>query len=194
MLLMKSDAPDGRESPAKGLFSNDDDPCLPGPSLFELVPRTRLEPEFGVAHPCVASTVSTARYLLAIFEVDRDEPRLTAAAVARRLEVSTPSAHEMMSRLETMGLIERHPLRLTADGMSTALVLNTRRRAARRLAEEVLGMDAEAADEEAHHLAATLSPTLGRRLTDWYGRQAQPVRPDAGPDGAGVAGSDAAES
>jgi Mn-dependent DtxR family transcriptional regulator len=123
------------------------------------------------AHPCVASTVSTARYLLAIFEVDRDEPRLTAAAVARRLGVSTPSAHEMIGRLATMGLVERHPLRLTADGMSTALVLSTRRRAARRLAHEVLGMDGAAADEEAHQLAATLSPILGRRLTDWYNKQ-----------------------
>jgi Mn-dependent DtxR family transcriptional regulator len=109
--------------------------------------------------------------LLAIYEVERDEPRLTAAAVARRLGVSTPSAHEMIGRLETMGLVTRHPLELTADGMSTALVLSTRRRAARRLAHDVLGMDGEAADEEAHQLAATLSPLLGRRLTDWFNKQ-----------------------
>ncbi|MBJ7471742.1 MAG: MarR family transcriptional regulator [Solirubrobacteraceae bacterium] len=135
------------------------------------MPRTHHDIPPTGAHPCVASTVSTARYLLAIFEVDRDEPRLTAAAVARRLGVSTPSAHEMIGRLETMGLVERHPLKLSADGMSTALVLSTRRRAARRLAHDVLGMDGESADEEAHHLAATLSPMLGRRLTDWYNKQ-----------------------
>lgn len=77
----------------------------------------------------------------------------------------------MIGRLAVMGLVERHPLKLTADGMSTALVLSTRRRAARRLAHEVLGMDDAAADEEAHQLAATLSPQLGRSLTDWYNRQ-----------------------
>jgi Mn-dependent DtxR family transcriptional regulator len=135
------------------------------------VPRTPKDIPPTEAHPCVASTVSSARYLLAIFEVDRDEPRLTAAAVARRLGVSTPSAHEMIGRLATLGLIERHPLKLTADGMSTALVLSTRRRAARRLAHDVLGLDDEAADQEAHSLAATLSPMLGRRLTDWANKQ-----------------------
>jgi Mn-dependent DtxR family transcriptional regulator len=131
------------------------------------VPRTQPDIQPTQAHPCVASTASIARYLLAIFEVERDEPRLTATAVARRLEVSTPSAHEMIGRLETMGLVHRHPLRLTADGMSTALVLSTRRRAARRLAHDLLGLDDASADEEAHALAATLSPMLGRRLTDW---------------------------
>ena len=154
-----------------GLSSGDEDACLPAASVFNLVPRTHHDIPPTESHPCVASTVSTARYLLAIFEVDRDEPRLTAAAVARRLGVSTPSAHEMIGRLETMGLVERHPLKLTADGMSTALVLSTRRRAARRLAHDVLGMDGQDADEEAHQLAATLSPLLGRRLTDWYNKQ-----------------------
>lgn len=155
----------------QGLSSSDDGACLPSASVFNLVPRTHHDIPPTEAHPCVASTVSTARYLLAIFEVERDEPRLTAAAVARRLSVSTPSAHEMIGRLETMGLVERHPLKLTADGMSTALVLSTRRRAARRLAHDVLGMDGQDADDEAHQLAATLSPLLGRRLTDWYNKQ-----------------------
>lgn len=91
--------------------------------------------------------------------------------MARKLGVSTPSAHEMIGRLQTMGLVERHPLKLTADGMSTALVLSTRRRAARRLAHDVLGLDGQEADDEAHQLAATLSPLLGRRLTDWYNKQ-----------------------
>ncbi|MEN0013507.1 MAG: metal-dependent transcriptional regulator [Solirubrobacteraceae bacterium] len=135
------------------------------------MPRSHQDIQPAQAHPCVASTASIARYLLAIFEVDRDEPRLTATAVARKLEVSTPSAHEMIGRLESLGLVERHPLRLTADGMSTALVLSTRRRAARRLVDAVLGLDDEAADEEAHSLAATLSPILGRRLTDWANKQ-----------------------
>lgn len=164
---MKPLSPPGRQ----GLSSGDEDACLPAASIFNLVPRTHHDIPPTEAHPCVAATVSTARYLLAIFEVDRDEPRLTAAAVARKLGVSTPSAHEMIGRLETMGLIERHPLKLTADGMSTALVLSTRRRAARRLAHDVLGMDGQAADDEAHQLAATLSPLLGRRLTDWYNKQ-----------------------
>lgn len=135
------------------------------------MPRTQTNIPATEAHPCVASTASIARYLLAIFEVERDEPRLTATAVARRLQVSTPSAHEMIGRLEGLGLVDRHPLKLTADGMSTALVLSTRRRAAHRLAHDVLGLSDEAAEEEAHALAATLSPILGRRLTDWANKQ-----------------------
>ena len=168
---MTAERPSSAQSARHALSSEDERSSLPSRPALSHVPDTHHDIPPTEAHPCVASTVSTARYLLAIFEVDRDEPRLTAAAVARRLGVSTPSAHEMIGRLETMGLVERHPLRLTADGMSTALVLSTRRRAARRLAHDVLGMEGDAADEEAHQLAATLSPLLGRRLTDWYNRQ-----------------------
>ncbi|MDQ8044593.1 MAG: metal-dependent transcriptional regulator [Solirubrobacteraceae bacterium] len=138
----------------------------------------------GEDHPCGSSTSSTSRYLLAIFEVGRDEPRLTAAAVARKLEVSTPSAHEMLGRLEAIGLVERSPLRLTPDGMSAALVLSTRRRAAQQLAHDVLGLDDAAADAESVAFAATLSPVLGRHLVDWAQARRQGRKGDAPGPGA----------
>ncbi|MBO9534527.1 MAG: metal-dependent transcriptional regulator [Solirubrobacteraceae bacterium] len=123
------------------------------------------------AHPCVATTAAVARYLLAIHEIARDGSRVTYANLARRIGVSTPSAHEMVGRLSELGLVTRDPLALTQDGTSAALVLSGRERAARRLAGDVLGLDDEAADAEAHVLAATLSPLLGRRLTDWAHKQ-----------------------
>ncbi|MFT4035640.1 MAG: metal-dependent transcriptional regulator [Patulibacter sp.] len=140
------------------------------PSPQQLVPFSPPDASGDAPHPCVPTTGSVARYLLAIFEVSRDQPRLTVTAVARRLGVSTPSAHEMIGRLERLGLVERHPLALTADGTSAALVLNTRLRATRRLAAEVLGMDV-LADDEAHTLAASLPPEIGRRLSDWHARR-----------------------
>jgi Mn-dependent DtxR family transcriptional regulator len=118
-------------------------------------------------HPCVELSEGVARYLMAISDLGRGEERPTQAMLARELDVSQPSALEMVRRLREMGLVEEKGLALTAAGTSAALVLTSRRNAARDLTSEVLGLDPDDAGVEAEHLASSASPELGRKLVAW---------------------------
>jgi Mn-dependent DtxR family transcriptional regulator len=119
------------------------------------------------ALPCSEIGETTARYLLALLDLERDEKRTTQAALARALGVSAPTALEMVRRLRARGLVEKGALSLSPQGTSTALVLASRRDAARRWTHEVLGLEESEAKAEAEHLALAGSSTLGRKLTDW---------------------------
>lgn len=116
---------------------------------------------------CVEFTVGEARYLLALRELSADGAAPSQAALARRLGVSHPTTLEMVRRLRKVELIEPDSLRLTSAGMSAALVLTSRRRAAQELAHDVLGLDDAEAEIEAERLAASASPALARRLVAW---------------------------
>lgn len=117
--------------------------------------------------PCSEIGETTARYLLALFDLDRDDKRTTQAALAGAVGVSAPTTLEMVRRLRARGLVEEEALALTPRGMSTALVLASRRDAARRWTHEVLGLEDADAKAEAEHLALNGSPVLGRKLTAW---------------------------
>jgi Mn-dependent DtxR family transcriptional regulator len=117
--------------------------------------------------PCSEIGEATARYLLALLELDRDGKRTTQAALARAVGVSAPTTLEMVRRLRARGLVADDDLSLTPRGTSTALVLASRRDAARRYTHEVLGLEESDAKVEAEHLALHGSPTLGRKLTAW---------------------------
>jgi DtxR family Mn-dependent transcriptional regulator len=117
---------------------------------------------------CADVTTGEARYLMALLDLGRaGEAPFTQADLARRLGVSGPTAYEMLRRLRSLGLLERDAVQLTPAGRSAAIVLRSRRNAARDLLRDVLGMDEERADEEAAWLAASASPLLGRHLVTW---------------------------
>jgi Mn-dependent DtxR family transcriptional regulator len=118
-------------------------------------------------HPCVELSEGVARYLMAISDLGRDEEKPTQAMLARELEVSQPSALEMVRRLREMGLVEEKGLTLTAAGTSAALVLTSRRNAARDLTSEILGLDPDDAGAEAEHMASSASAEFGRKLVAW---------------------------
>jgi Mn-dependent DtxR family transcriptional regulator len=105
-------------------------------------------------------TEGEARYLLALRDLNSGGTPPSQAAVARKVGVSHPTALEMIRRLRALDLV--------AAG---ALVLTSRRHAARVLAHEVLGLDDEQADAEADALATSLSPVLARRLVAWRTRR-----------------------
>ena len=126
--------------------------------------------------PCADPSAVEARYLLAMFDLERAGGVPTQAEVARRVGVSAPTALEMIRRLRAMGLVEPEGMALTHAGQSAALVLSSRRAAAHTLVHDVLGIDDEVSRREADHLATAVSPALGRRLL--AGRERTP-RPRA---------------
>lgn len=117
-------------------------------------------------------TEGEARYLLALRDLNTGDAKPPSqAAVARKVGVSHPTALEMIRRLRALDLVAPDALTLTASGTSAALVLTSRRHAARVLAHEVLGLDDAQADAEAEALATSLSPVLARRLVAWRTRR-----------------------
>jgi Mn-dependent DtxR family transcriptional regulator len=125
------------------------------------------------ARSCVQLNPGEARYLLAIRALSVDGKPPSQAAVSRRLGVSHPTVLEMVRRLRILELLEPDSLRLTSAGMSAALVLASRRSAARELAHDVLGLDDEQAEIEAERIAASASPELAHHLVAWRASQHQ---------------------
>jgi Mn-dependent DtxR family transcriptional regulator len=134
-------------------------------------PHARTKPDAPDHVPCMELTEGEARYLLALRDLNSAGTPPSQAAVARKVGVSHPTALEMIRRLRALDLVAPDALTLTANGTSAALVLTSRRHAARVLAHEVLGLDDEQADAEAEALATSLSPVLARRLVAWRTRR-----------------------
>jgi Mn-dependent DtxR family transcriptional regulator len=126
--------------------------------------------------PCADPSAVEARYLLAMFDLERAGGTPTQAEVARSVGVSAPTALEMIRRLRGMGFVEPDTIDLTHAGQSAALVLSSRRAAAHALVHDVLGIEDELSRSEADHLATSVSAALGRRLL--AGRERTP-RPRA---------------
>jgi Mn-dependent DtxR family transcriptional regulator len=116
-------------------------------------------------------TEGEARYLLALRDLNLNAAPPSQAAVARKVGVSHPTALEMIRRLRALALVAPDTLTLSPNGVSAALVLTSRRHAARVLAQEVLGLDEEQSAAEADALATSLSPVLARRLVAWRTRR-----------------------
>jgi Mn-dependent DtxR family transcriptional regulator len=134
-------------------------------------PPARTRPAGPDHVPCMELTEGEARYLLALRDLNAAGTPPSQAGVARKVGVSHPTALEMIRRLRALDLVAPDALTLTANGTSAALVLSSRRHAARVLAHEVLGLDDEQADAEADALATSLSPVLARRLVAWRTRR-----------------------
>jgi Mn-dependent DtxR family transcriptional regulator len=134
-------------------------------------PPARTRPAAPDHVPCMELTEGEARYLLALRDLNAGGTPPSQAGVARKVGVSHPTALEMIRRLRALDLVAPDALTLTANGTSAALVLSSRRHAARVLAHEVLGLDDEQADAEADALATSLSPVLARRLVAWRTRR-----------------------
>lgn len=119
------------------------------------------------AHPCVELTAGMARYLLAILDLSDGGQRPSQSSLSRHLAVSAPTTSEAIGRLRGLGLVEPDSVSLTGAGTSAALVLRSRRVAARELIHDVLGLDAADSEVEAERLAFSASPRLGRSLVGW---------------------------
>lgn len=145
---------------------------MPKDSLPEVVSA----PELG------STSESEQMYLITVARVAEtgDEGPVAISKIADALEVSVPSANEMVRKLDSRGLVTYEPYHgvLLSDlGHRIAdQVLRTRRLWATFLAEH-LGFSPAAADDQACHLEHSTSPETADQLASFLGN------PAAGPLG-----------
>jgi len=111
-------------------------------------------------------TLTQQRYLETVFGLHRDTGRARVTDLARRLQISLPSASETLKRLIDRGLVvrkSRHELALSRRGQSIARKLDRRHAALRRFMVEVLAMDGAAAEQNACRMEHFAGPQLIER-------------------------------
>jgi DtxR family transcriptional regulator, Mn-dependent transcriptional regulator len=113
------------------------------------------------------ATVAEEEYLQTIFWLWEAGLPMTGANVARALQLSAPTVHEMIGRLERDGYITRGPdkaLLFTASGREHAEGIVTRHRLIERFLTDVLGIPWDDVHEEAERLEHAMSPKLEERM------------------------------
>ncbi|MCS7172537.1 MAG: metal-dependent transcriptional regulator [Armatimonadetes bacterium] len=106
-------------------------------------------------------------YLRALLHLQARGGKVSLTALARQMGVSPPTAHEMVRRLEHMGLVtysRREGIRLTPEGSRRAFGKERRYRLSQRFLRDVLGMEAEVAAREAVRFERGLSPTVEQQI------------------------------
>ncbi len=105
-------------------------------------------------------------YLEAIENLCRDDGVARVRDIARRIEVSTASVVGAIRTLKEKGLADQEPygyVRLTEAGGRAAASVVHRHEVLQGFLEDVLGLDPEAASEDACRIEHAVSPeTLGR--------------------------------
>src|ERR1700758_1956976 len=92
---------------------------------------------------------------------------MTGANVARAMQLSAPTVHEMIGRLEQDGYITRagdRTISFTASGAEHAEGIVRRHRLIERFLTDVLGVPWDEVHEEAERLEHAMSPVLEERM------------------------------
>src|SRR3954471_24732120 len=113
------------------------------------------------------ATVGEEEYLERIYWLEEAELPITGANVARAMQVSPPTVHEMVGRLVNDGFITRNSdksLVFTEDGRERAANIVRRHRLVERFLTDVLGVPWDEVHEEAERLEHAMSPTLEERM------------------------------
>jgi len=113
------------------------------------------------------ATVAEEEYLQTIFWLDEAGLPITGANIARAMQLSPPTVHEMIGRLEDDGYIERagdKSLTFTKNGHQEAAEVVYRHRLIERFLTDVLGIPWDEVHEEAERLEHAMSPTLQERM------------------------------
>jgi DtxR family Mn-dependent transcriptional regulator len=112
-------------------------------------------------------TVAEEEYLQALFWLQEARLPMTAANVARAMQLSPPTVHEMVGRLERDGYVSRaadKSLAFTDDGREHAEAIVKRHRLIERFLTDVLGIPWDEVHEEAERLEHAMSPVLEERM------------------------------
>src|SRR6187399_1638716 len=113
------------------------------------------------------ATVAEEEYLQTLFWLQEAGLPMTGANVARAMQLSPPTVHEMIGRLERDGYITRagdKTISFTSDGASHAEGIVRRHRLIERFLTDVLGIPWDEVHEEAERLEHAMSPVLEERM------------------------------
>ena len=113
------------------------------------------------------ATVAEEEYLQTIFWLQEAGLPMTGANVARAMQLSAPTVHEMIGRLERDGYVTRgadKALSFTDSGRDHAEGIVRRHRLIERFLTDVLGIPWDEVHEEAERLEHAMSPVLEQRM------------------------------
>jgi DtxR family Mn-dependent transcriptional regulator len=113
------------------------------------------------------ATVAEEEYLQTIIWLQEAGLPMTGANVARAMQLSAPTVHEMIGRLERDGYVMRgadKALAFTASGREQAEGIVRRHRLIERFLTDVLGIPWDEVHEEAERLEHAMSPVLEERM------------------------------
>jgi DtxR family Mn-dependent transcriptional regulator len=113
------------------------------------------------------ATVAEEEYLQTIFWLQEARLPMTGANVARAMQLSAPTVHEMIGRLERDGYVTRGPdkaLQFTGPGLEHATGIVRRHRLIERFLTDVLNIPWDEVHEEAERLEHAMSPVLEERM------------------------------
>jgi DtxR family transcriptional regulator, Mn-dependent transcriptional regulator len=118
-----------------------------------------------VAH--AQATPAEEEYLQTLFWLQEAKLPMTGANVARAMQLSAPTVHEMVGRLERDGYITRDgdkTISFTETGEAHAEGIVRRHRLIERFLTDVLGIPWHEVHEEAERLEHAMSPVLEERM------------------------------
>ncbi len=113
------------------------------------------------------ATVAEEEYLQILFWLHEARLPMTGANVARAMQLSAPTVHEMVGRLERDGYITRdkdRTIAFTPSGVEHAEQIVRRHRLIERFLTDVLGVPWDEVHEEAERLEHAMSPSLEQRM------------------------------
>jgi len=116
-------------------------------------------------HPM--ATVAEEEYLQIIFWLQEAGLPMTGANVARAMQVSAPTVHEMIGRLEADGYVTRNDaktLAFTDTGLAHAENIVRRHRLIERFLTDVFDIPWDQVHEEAERLEHWMSPVVEERM------------------------------
>lgn len=113
------------------------------------------------------ATSAEEEYLQTLFWLHEAGLPMTGANVARAMQLSAPTVHEMIGRLERDGYITRagnKTISFTESGREHAEGIVRRHRLIERFLTDVLGIPWDEVHEEAERLEHAMSPVLEERM------------------------------
>jgi DtxR family transcriptional regulator, Mn-dependent transcriptional regulator len=113
------------------------------------------------------ATVAEEEYLQIMYWLEEAGLPLTGANIARAMQLSAPTVHEMIGRLEHDGYVERledKSLAFSEQGREHAQAVVRRHRLIERFLTDVLGIPWDEVHEEAERLEHAMSPLLEERM------------------------------
>ena len=113
------------------------------------------------------ATVAEQEYLETLFWLYEAALPMTGANLARAMQLSPPTVHEMVGRLERDGYITRGTdkvIAFTESGREHAEAIVRRHRLIERFLTDVLGIPWDEVHEEAERLEHAMSPVLEERM------------------------------